>query len=220
MVRFKFATSAKALAIAAFSAVAFNAGSAHALDNWLSTGWSNSSTTSSAVSNPIFAPSSNAGNYVSNYNAKQGARLISFPKAYAPRQIIVSFADRRLYWITSSGKALAYPVAGPRPQDKWTGTHRISMKRVNPTWTPTAKMRKENPSLPITVPGGHPRNPLGPRALYLGSTLYRIHGTDAPWTIGRDVSKGCIRMYNADAIDLYNRVPTGTRVTVTFKRFA
>ena len=94
---------------------------------------------------------------------------------------------------------------------------RISQKRVNPTWTPTPSMRAENPNLPAYVPGGHPKNPLGNRALYLGSSLYRIHGTDAPWTIGQPVSKGCIRMLNQDVADLYRRVGVGTKVTVTWK---
>ena len=96
----------------------------------------------------------------------------------------------------------------------------ISDKRVNPSWTPTPTMIRENPRLPSWVPGGHPMNPLGVRALYLGSSAYRIHGTDAPWTIGQPVSKGCIRMYNQDVIDLFNRVPVGTRVTVTYNRIA
>ena len=78
-------------------------------------------------------------------------------------------------------------------------------------------MRAENPSLPAYVPGGHPKNPLGNRALYLVSSLYRIHGTDAPWTIGQPVSKGCIRMHNHDVADLYNRVGVGTKVTVPWK---
>jgi lipoprotein-anchoring transpeptidase ErfK/SrfK len=81
-------------------------------------------------------------------------------------------------------------------------------------------MRRENPKLPAHVPGGHPLNPLGVRALYLGSSLYRIHGTDAPWTIGSAVSKGCIRMYNEDVVDLYRRTRVGTKVTVTWKRFS
>jgi lipoprotein-anchoring transpeptidase ErfK/SrfK len=95
----------------------------------------------------------------------------------------------------------------------------VSAKRVNPGWTPTPEMRLENPRLPAHVPGGHPQNPLGVRALYLGSSMYRIHGTDAPWTIGEAVSKGCIRLYNEDVLDLYPRVLTGTRVTVTWRRF-
>jgi lipoprotein-anchoring transpeptidase ErfK/SrfK len=80
-------------------------------------------------------------------------------------------------------------------------------------------MLRENPSLPRHVPGGHPQNPLGSHALYLGSTLYRIHGTDAPWTIGQPVSKGCVRMHNTDVNDLYRRVNVGTKVTVTWRSF-
>ena len=80
-------------------------------------------------------------------------------------------------------------------------------------------MMVENPRLPRWVPGGHPMNPLGVRALYLGSSTYRIHGTDAPWTIGTAVSKGCIRLYNADVLDLYPRVNIGAKVTVTWSRF-
>ena len=149
-----------------------------------------------------------------------GRQVIPFSKKYAPRQIIISFSDRRLYYITRRGQAISYPIAAPRPQSRWSGTSYISMKRVNPPWTPTPSMRRENPRLPAYMPGGHPRNPLGVRALYLGSTAYRIHGTDAPQTIGRAVSKGCIRMYNRDVVDLYNRVPIGTRVLVTWKRFS
>lgn len=144
---------------------------------------------------------------------------VSFSSRYRPRQIIVSFGDRKLYWIYKRGAAIAYPIAVPRAQSRWSGVTRVSRKRVNPPWTPTPSMRRENPKLPVHVPGGHPLNPLGSRALYLGSSLYRIHGTDAPWTIGSAVSKGCIRMHNADAEDLYKRVPVGTKVTVTWKRF-
>lgn len=144
---------------------------------------------------------------------------ISFHPSYAPGQIIVSFGDRRLYWVYSRGSALSYPIAVPRQQSRWQGVTSVSDKRVNPGWTPTASMRRENPKLPVHVPGGHPLNPLGVRALYLGSSMYRIHGTDAPWTIGDAVSKGCIRMYNEDVLDLYPRVPIGTRVTVTWRRF-
>ncbi len=145
--------------------------------------------------------------------------VVSFPARYTPRQLIVSFGDRRLYWVTRRGEAIAYPIAVPREQSRWSGTSTISSKRVNPGWTPTSTMRRENPKLPAFVPGGHPLNPLGVRALYLGGTMYRIHGTDAPWTIGTAVSKGCIRMYNEDVLDLYPRVPVGTRVTVTWQRF-
>lgn len=145
--------------------------------------------------------------------------VVSFPASYQPHQLIVSFGDRKLYWITQRGEAISYPIAVPRDKSRWSGTASISDKRVNPTWTPTAEMRRENPKLPASMPGGHPLNPLGVRALYLGGTMYRIHGTDAPWTIGTAASKGCIRMYNEDVLDLYPRVPIGTRVTVTWQHF-
>lgn len=145
--------------------------------------------------------------------------VISFSPSVSPGQIIVSFGDRKLYWVQRRGEAISYPIAIPRQQSRWQGVTSVSDKRVNPSWTPTASMRRENPSLPAFVPGGHPQNPMGVRALYLGSSMYRIHGTDAPWTIGEAVSKGCIRMYNEDVLDLYPRVPVGTRVTVTWKRY-
>jgi lipoprotein-anchoring transpeptidase ErfK/SrfK len=145
--------------------------------------------------------------------------VVSFSPKYTARQIIVSFGDRRLYWIHRQGEAISYPIAVPREQSRWAGVTSVSDKRVNPAWTPTPTMLKENPRLPSWVPGGHPMNPLGVRALYLGASTYRIHGTDAPWTIGTAVSKGCIRMYNEDVLDLYPRVPLGTKVTVTWQRF-
>lgn len=147
------------------------------------------------------------------------AHVVSFSPKYSPRQIIVSFGDRRLYYTLSKGRAISYPIAIPKGDARWSGVTTVSNKRVNPTWTPTPEMRRENPKLPAYVPGGHPRNPLGVRALYLGSSMYRIHGTDAPWLIGREVSKGCIRMYNSDVVDLYRRAKIGTRVTVTWKHY-
>jgi lipoprotein-anchoring transpeptidase ErfK/SrfK len=148
-----------------------------------------------------------------------GRQSVSFSPQYKPGQVIVSFGDRRAYLVTATGQAISYPIAIPREQSRWQGVTVVSDKRVNPSWTPTPTMRAENPKLPNFVPGGHPMNPLGVRALYLGSSAYRIHGTDAPWTIGQAVSKGCIRMNNQDVLDLYPRVPIGTRVTVTWQRF-
>jgi len=133
---------------------------------------------------------------------------VAFSPRYEPGQII-----------HSRGEATSYPIAVPRQKSRWSGVTHVSQKKVNPGWTPTPEMRRENPKLPAHVPGGHPLNPLGNRALYLGSSLYRIHGTDAPWTIGSAVSKGCIRMYNEDAAHLYSRVNVGTKVTVTWKKF-
>ena len=145
--------------------------------------------------------------------------VIPFSTKYTPRQIIVSFGDRKLYWIHRKGEAISYPIAVPREQSRWAGVTSVSHKAVNPSWTPTPTMLRENPRLPRWVPGGHPMNPMGVRALYLGASAYRIHGTDAPWTIGTAASKGCIRMYNEDVLDLYPRVPMGTKVTVTWQRF-
>lgn len=146
-------------------------------------------------------------------------QMVSFNPQYQKGQIIVSFGDRRLYNIVATGQAMSYPIAVPREKARWEGVAAITQKRENPSWTPTPEMIHDNPRLPSWVPGGHPMNPLGVRAMYLGSSTYRIHGTDAPWTIGTAASAGCIRMYNEDVLDLYPRVPVGTRVTVTWARF-
>ncbi len=146
-------------------------------------------------------------------------QVVSFSPKYHKGQIIVSFGDRRLYYIHKRGTALSYPIAIPRKDARWQGKTSVSMKKKNPAWTPTPTMLRKNPRLPSWVPGGHPMNPLGVRALYLGSSTYRIHGTDAPWTIGTAASSGCIRMFNKDVLDLYPRVRLGARVTVTWKRY-
>ena len=148
-----------------------------------------------------------------------GREVVKFSPQYGPGQIVVSFGDRRLYHVVRQGEAVSYPIAIPRDQSRWQGVTSVSQKRENPSWTPTATMRAENPRLPNWVPGGHPLNPLGVRALYLGASAYRIHGTDAPWTIGAAVSKGCVRMYNQDVIDLYPRIAVGAKVTVTWQTF-
>lgn len=145
---------------------------------------------------------------------------VRFDPKFKAGEIVVSFEDRRLYHVQKPGTAISYPIAVPRSQSKWSGVERISQKRVNPSWTPTPEMIKENPKLPSWVPGGHPMNPLGVRGLYLGETTYRIHGTDAPWTIGQDVSKGCIRMLNEHVIELFDRVPVGTKVTATWDSYS
>lgn len=148
-----------------------------------------------------------------------GREIVNFEDKARPGELIVSFGDRRVYFLVGPGKALSYPIAVPREKSKWAGVTSVSQKRVNPSWTPTPEMMIENPRLPPWVPGGHPMNPLGTHALYLGSSAYRIHGTDAPWTIGTAASKGCVRMYNKDVQDLYPRVPVGTKVTVTYQTY-
>ncbi len=148
-----------------------------------------------------------------------GRETVRFNPSFSAGQVVVSFGDRRAYFVTRPGEAISYPIAIPREQSRWSGVTSVTMKRENPSWTPTPTMLAENPRLPRFVPGGHPMNPMGVRALYLGSSAYRIHGTDAPWTIGSAVSKGCIRMYNQDVIDLYPRVRVGAKVTVTWNKF-
>jgi len=152
---------------------------------------------------------------------KVAARAKSFrlTQAISPDRSLSALAISAFISYIGAGEAISYPIAIPREKSRWSGVTRVSDKRVNPGWTPTAEMRRENPRLPAHVPGGHPPNPLGVRALYLGSSMYRIHGTDAPWTIGDAVSKGCIRLYNEDVLDLYPRVPIGTRVNVTWRRY-
>ena len=152
-------------------------------------------------------------------NTVSDKQVVAFPKAYSGGQIVVSFGDRRLYHITKTGQAISYPIAVPRPESRWQGIERVSMKRVNPPWSPTPRMLRENPKLPRHVRGGDPKNPLGVRAIYLGNTLFRIHGTDAPWTIGKNVSKGCIRMHNAHVVELYKHAKVGMKVTSTWKKF-
>lgn len=148
-----------------------------------------------------------------------GRHTVRFSRQFMPGEMIVSFGDRQLYYVTRPGEAISYPIAIPREEDRWQGVTAVSDKKLNPSWTPTPTMIAENPRLPRWVPGGHAMNPLGVRALYLGDSYYRIHGTDAPWTIGTAISKGCIRMYNEDVVDLYPRVSVGAKVTVTWDRF-
>lgn len=127
--------------------------------------------------------------------------------------IEIDTRSRTLTFYDNDGVVRTYPVAVPRKNLQWKGTHTVTRKTEWPSWTPSKKMLKRDPSLPRHIPGG-PNNPLGARALYLGDTLYRIHGNNDPESIGRAVSSGCIRMRNDDVIELYNMVPIGTVVTV------
>jgi lipoprotein-anchoring transpeptidase ErfK/SrfK len=131
----------------------------------------------------------------------------------APGTIVIDTPDRFLFLVEAHGKALRYGVGVGRPGFEWSGVKRISRKSEWPDWTPPPQMLLRRPDLPRHMAGG-PDNPLGARALYLGSSLYRIHGTNEPSTIGHNVSSGCIRMMNEDVIDLYNRVPVGAKVIV------
>ncbi len=131
----------------------------------------------------------------------------------APGTIIVDTPNHFLYLVQEGGTAMRYGIGVGRPGFTWSGTHEVSAKKEWPDWVPPKEMLERQPYLPHHMAGG-PNNPLGARALYLGSTLYRIHGSNEPWTIGQNVSSGCIRMRNADVVDLYNRVKVGTRVVV------
>jgi lipoprotein-anchoring transpeptidase ErfK/SrfK len=139
--------------------------------------------------------------------------VVESPGRFAPGTIYINTAERRLYLILRNGEALRYGIGVGRDGFRWSGTHRISAKKEWPGWTPPAQMRARRPDLPRYLPGGI-ENPLGARAMYLGSTLYRIHGSNEPETIGRAVSSGCFRMTNEDVTDLYNRVSVGATVVV------
>ncbi|WP_319498936.1 L,D-transpeptidase [uncultured Cohaesibacter sp.] len=139
--------------------------------------------------------------------------VVDYDGAEKPGTIIINTNERYLYLVNNDGTARRYGVGVGRPGFEWAGTHRVSRKAEWPRWTPPAEMRARQPGLPESMEGG-PRNPLGARALYLGSTLYRIHGSNEPWSIGHAVSSGCIRMRNEDVIDLYDRVPVGASVKV------
>jgi lipoprotein-anchoring transpeptidase ErfK/SrfK len=138
---------------------------------------------------------------------------VSYETKYKPGTIVVETSERRLYFVLPDGLAIRYGIGVGRDGFRWSGTHRITRVAEWPGWTPPAAMRKRVPDLPAYMPGG-PNNPLGARALYIGSTLYRIHGTSEPWTIGQAVSSGCIRLTNEDVIDLYERVKIGALVVV------
>ncbi|SDG41236.1 L,D-transpeptidase [Pelagibacterium luteolum] len=140
-------------------------------------------------------------------------QVVNYRTDQAPGTVIVDTRQHFLFLVMPDGKAMRYGIGVARTGFEWSGTHRVTNKREWPSWTPPAEMHARQPGLPTFMPGG-PNNPMGARALYLGSTLYRIHGTNEPWTIGRSVSSGCIRMTNQDVIDLYGRVPVGARVVV------
>jgi lipoprotein-anchoring transpeptidase ErfK/SrfK len=140
-------------------------------------------------------------------------QVVDYPTKFKPGTIVVETEQFRLYYVLGNGQAVAYGIGVGRDGFRWSGQHVITRKAEWPGWTPPAQMRKRVPDLPAYMPGG-PDNPLGARALYIGATLYRLHGTSEPWTIGQAVSSGCIRLTNDDIIDLYNRVKVGSMVVV------
>ena len=143
-----------------------------------------------------------------------GRTSVSYPGKYAPGTIVVDTAARGLYFIQENGTALRYGIGVGRAGFQWKGTHKITAKKVNPSWTPPPEMIARQPDVPRHMKGGDPENPLGTHAMYLGSTLYRIHGSPDADSVGEAESSGCFRMRNTDVADLYERVPVGTTVVV------
>lgn len=139
--------------------------------------------------------------------------VVEYQTSHKPGTIVIETEERRLYLVLEDGKALKYGIGVGRDGFTWSGTHRITRKAEWPGWTPPPAMRKRVPDLPAYMEGG-PDNPLGARALYIGSTLYRVHGTSEPWSIGQAVSSGCIRLTNDDVTDLYERVEVGALIVV------
>lgn len=171
---------------------------------------------------PGTAQANDVYDFILGRDYKPGARaqMSSIPREevdYDGREpagtIVVNSVERRLYLVLGDGKAIRYGVGVGRPGFEWGGVQRVSRKEEWPGWTPPSQMLRRRPDLPRYMAGG-PTNPLGARAMYLGSSLYRIHGSNEPATIGQAVSSGCIRMTNDDVTDLYERVQVGARVVV------
>jgi lipoprotein-anchoring transpeptidase ErfK/SrfK len=162
-------------------------------------------------------PRPKGGRFMSD-NSPIPRQTVRYDKSVAPGTIVIETSERRLYYVTGKGKAIKFAVGVGREGFEWSGTNRITRKAEWPGWTPPAEMRarvkrEEGRILPVFQPGG-PNNPLGARALYIGSSVYRIHGTNQPWTLGRAMSSGCIRMSNNDVKFLYDQVGIGTKVIV------
>jgi lipoprotein-anchoring transpeptidase ErfK/SrfK len=140
-------------------------------------------------------------------------QVVDYHGKESPGTIVIDTPNKFLFLVQANGTALRYGIGVGRPGFTWSGVKSISAKKEWPDWTPPPQMLARRPDLPRHMEGG-PQNPLGARAMYLGSSLYRIHGSNEPWTIGTNVSSGCIRMRNEDVIDLYGRVNVGARVVV------
>lgn len=160
-----------------------------------------------------YAPAAPAMEMQREINPMYARTEVELATNEAPGSIVVDTPNKFLYYVKGGGRAIRYGIGVGRPGFEWSGIKSISRKAEWPDWTPPAEMLARRPDLPRHMDGG-PANPLGARALYLGSSLYRIHGTNEPYTIGQNVSSGCIRMMNDDVVDLYGRVHVGTRVVV------
>src|SRR6516165_6586787 len=145
----------------------------------------------------------------------QARDIVGFSGGYMAGTVVVKTGERSLYYVLGNGRAVRYPVGVGRAGKQWAGTAIVSGKYLHPAWTPPAEVRHDKPNLPNVIPGGSGSNPMGAAALTLSAGEYAIHGTNNPGSIGGQVSYGCIRMYNADILDLYGRVGFGTPVVVT-----
>jgi lipoprotein-anchoring transpeptidase ErfK/SrfK len=141
--------------------------------------------------------------------------MVSSPAGYSAGTIVVKTGERRLYLVLGNGHAMRYPVGVGRAGKQWAGSTRIDGKYRNPAWSPPDEVRHDKPRLPNVIAGGTPQNPMGVAAMTLSGGQYAIHGTNVPNSIGGFVSYGCIRMYNQDITDLFERVSVGTPVVVT-----
>jgi lipoprotein-anchoring transpeptidase ErfK/SrfK len=148
-------------------------------------------------------------------SAAASGSMVSFNGDVTPGTIVVRTNERRLYLVVGQGRAIAYPVGVGRAGRQWAGKSFIDSKRVRPAWGPPPDIKRDHPNIPDVIPGGAPNNPMGVAALTLSGGEYAIHGTNSPSSIGGFVSYGCIRMYNQDITDLYDRVSVGTPVIVT-----
>jgi len=164
------------------------------------------------ATSPQFSPGLKDDRRAAQLRSPIARTVVSF-SGYDPGTIVISTKEKRLYLVLNDGTAIKYGIGVGKQGFSWKGTETISRKAEWPGWTPPKELIARRPELPDHMDGGL-NNPLGARALYLGSTLYRIHGTNEPNSIGKAVSSGCIRMANPDVMDLYNRVGVGTKVVV------
>jgi lipoprotein-anchoring transpeptidase ErfK/SrfK len=156
-----------------------------------------------------------AGALLAAPQAEAHPDIVAFRGDYSPGTIVVKTRERRLYYVLDDQHAVRYPVGVGKVGKQWSGITRIDGKYREPAWSPPADVRRDNPSMPNVIPGGTPQNPMGAAAMTLAGGEYAIHGTNRPQSIGGYVSYGCVRMYNDDVTDLFQRVKVGTTVVVT-----
>ena len=148
--------------------------------------------------------------------ARLRRQVVNYATREAPGTVVIDTPNKYLYYVLGNGQAMRYGIGVGRDGFTWSGVQSVTRKAEWPDWTPPPEMIQRQPYLPRFMAGG-PGNPLGARAMYLGTTVYRIHGTNQPWTIGTKISSGCFRLVNTDVADLFDRVPVGTKVVVKQK---